>query len=259
MTNMELIDTHCHLTFQQYEGNLTDVLKRSRDAGVKKFITVGTDINHSRKVIELCDKFEDIYGAVGIHPHYADKADSKQLETIQELAGHEKVVAIGETGLDFHYDFADKDEQRSLFIKQLETASLLSLPVIVHSREAVKQTLEIVEDFRDSVPKIVFHCFTDTGQAAEEIIKKGFYISFTGVITFKNADSAREAVKTVPLERMMLETDCPFMSPAPMRKQKVNEPGLMVHTLEKIAELKDIPPENVSEKLTETSENFFAI
>jgi TatD DNase family protein len=256
---MNLIDTHCHLTFDDYEDNLFDVLERSRAAGVTKFITVGTDIEHCRKVVQLCDEYEDIYGTVGIHPHYADDAGDEYLETIQKLAEHEKVTAIGEIGLDFHYDFSDKDKQKSLLAKQLEIASRMSLPVVIHSREAVKETLEIVEDFEDDIPKIVFHCFTDTKESAEKIIEKGFYISFTGVITFKNADSAREVVKVVPLDRMMLETDCPFMSPAPKRNQRPNEPGLMVHTLQKIAELKGVSARQAAEKLTETSRKFFKI
>lgn len=259
MTVMNLIDTHCHLTFEDYEDSLADVLARSRAAGVTKFITVGTDIEDSRKVVGLCESCEDIYGAVGIHPHYADKVEPGQLEAIQKLAEHEKVVAAGETGLDFHYDFSDKDKQKSLLVKQLEIASRMSLPVVIHSRKAVKETLEIVEDFENDIPKIVFHCFTDTRESAEKILEKGFYISFTGVITFKNADSARDAVKAVPLEKMMLETDCPFMSPAPKRNQRPNEPGLMVHTLRKIAELKGVSVEQAAEKLTETSRGFFGI
>jgi TatD DNase family protein len=256
---MELIDTHCHLTFEQYDGILPQVLSRSRDAGVKKFITVGTDIQHSRKSAVLSEKFDDIYASVGIHPHYAKDATQEKIDEIKKLARNEKVVALGETGLDLHYNYSDESRQAEIFVEQLKIASELQLAVIVHSREAVRKTLNIIEDFEGDIPEIVFHCYTDTADSAREIIEKGFYISFTGVITFKSADSARQAVKAVPMDKMMLETDCPFMSPAPMRKQKINEPALMVHTLNKIAELKDIPAEEAAESLTANSRKFFGI
>ena len=257
---MELIDTHCHLTFEQLAGDIDAVVDRSRAAGVAGWITVGTDPQHNRKAVELANRFENMYAAVGIHPHDAKDVEAGTMAELKELAGSEKVVAIGETGLDFHYDFSPRQDQRRVFEAQLEISRELNLPVIIHCREAFDETIDILEQFigiEGRLKSVVFHCFSGSARQARIVLDHGFYISFTGVVTFKNAEQARQAAKIVPTDRLMLETDCPYMSPAPMRKQKINEPALMVHTARFLAELKEMSPADFAEAVTAASKNFF--
>ena len=259
---MQLIDTHCHLTFEQLVGDIEAVVDRSKTAGVTGWITVGTDPEHNQKAVELADRFENMYATVGIHPHDAKDVTAKTLSELKELAGSEKVVAVGETGLDFHYDFSPRQDQRRAFEAQLEIARQLNLPVIIHCREAFDEMIDILERFigvKGRLKGVVFHCFSGTAQQARIVLDHGFYISFTGVVTFKNAQKAREAAKIVPVDRLMLETDCPYMSPEPMRKQKINEPALMVHTARFLAELKEMDPADFARAVTTTSKSFFGL
>jgi TatD DNase family protein len=255
---MELIDTHCHLTFEQLAGDVENVLQRSKEAGVTSWLTVGTDPQENQKAVELTERFENMYAALGIHPHDAKDVTSDTISQLKELASqNRKVVAIGETGLDFHYNHSKPQQQRRVFIQHLELAQQLNLPVIVHSREAFDDTMEILERFGSGVKRIVFHCFGGSAEHAKIVLSRGFYISFTGVVTFKNARSVQEAAKIVPLERLMLETDCPYMSPEPMRKQRINEPALMVHTARYLAGLKQMDLADFARAVTDTSREFF--
>ena len=257
---MELIDTHCHLTFEQLAWEIDEVVQRSIAAGVTGWITIGTDPQHNRKAVELADRFENMYAAVGVHPHDAKDVTADTLSELKELARSEKVVAIGETGLDFYYDFSPRQDQRRVFEAQLEIARELNLPVIIHSREAFEETIDILEQFiglKGRLKGVVFHCFSGSAQQARIVLDHGFYISLTGVVTFKNAEMARQAAKIVPADRLMLETDCPYMSPAPMRKQKINEPALMVHTARFLAELKEMDPVDFARAVTAASKDFF--
>ncbi|HAL46015.1 MAG: hypothetical protein A2Y12_01155 [Planctomycetes bacterium GWF2_42_9] len=256
---LNLIDTHAHLTFTELADSIDDVLARSIAAGITKWITVGTDAEHNEQAVKLSQKYENLYAALGIHPHYASEYSPSHLQRLVELIGSGKVVAIGETGLDFHYNFSKQDSQRDLFKRLLEIASLCRLPVIVHSRNALDETMQLLEKYADRTTKIVFHCWSGTIEETRAIIDRDYYISFTGIITFKNGDIARECVKTVPLERMMIETDCPYMSPEPVRKQKINEPALMIHTAKKIAELKGVDLETLAEQLEVNTREFFGI
>ncbi len=253
---MDLIDTHCHLTFEGLSEDVAAVIERSKAAGVVGWITVGTDPQENRKTVELTNKFENMYAAVGIHPHDARTITADTLKELRELARHKKIVAIGETGLDYHYNFSSHDEQKSVFAEHLQIAAELNLPVIVHCREAFEETIEVLEQFGGD-RKVVFHCFSGSSEQAEIVLDKGFYISFTGVVTFKNAEAIREAARIVPVDRLMVETDCPYMSPEPMRKQKINEPALMVHTARCLAELKGISLADFAEAVTATSRAFF--
>ena len=259
---MELIDTHCHLTFEQLAGEIDAVVDRSRAAGVVGWITVGTDPQHNRKAIELANRFENMYAAVGIHPHDVKDVAAHTMAELKELARSEKVVAIGETGLDFHYDFSPRQDQRRVFEAQLEIARELNLPVIIHCREAFDETIDILEQFiglKGRLTGVVFHCFSGSARQARIVLDHGFYISYTGVVTFKNAEQARQAAKIVPTDKLMLETDCPYMSPAPMRKQKINEPALMVHTASFLAELKEMELSDFAEAVTDASKSFFGL
>jgi len=254
---MELIDTHCHLTFEPLDDDTEAVLQRSRAASVASWITVGTNIEDNMKAIALAEKYPGLYAAVGIHPHDANDVTAEAVQQLKQLAQRVNVVAIGETGLDFHYNFSQPKEQRRLFAKHLQIAEELKLPVIIHSRQAFEETLEILEQYGRGIEKIVFHCFSGSAEQAKLVLKRGCYISFTGVVTFKNANKTRDAARAVPLDRLMLETDCPYMSPEPVRKQKANEPALMVHTAGFLAELKQMPLEDFAAAVTGTSRDFF--
>jgi len=256
---MELIDTHCHLTFEPLAGAIEAVVERSRATRVTEWITVGTNPQDSRKAIELTGRFDNMYAAVGIHPHDADSVTSRAINELKELAGNVKVVAIGETGLDFHYDSSKQTAQRRIFVQQLKIAQELNLPVIIHSRDAFEETIDILEQFGSGVKKVVFHCFSGSPEQANLVLDKGFYISLTGVVTFKNASKTQQVAKIVPMDRLMLETDCPYMSPEPMRKQKTNEPSLLIHTARFIADLKQMSFEKFAADVTATSRSFFSL
>jgi len=178
---------------------------------------------------------------------------------LKELAQSEKVVAIGETGLDFHYNLSPHQDQKRAFAAQLKIAKELNLPVIIHCREAFDQTMEILAQHGRGLRAVVFHCFSGSAEQAKIVLDYGFYISFTGVITFKNAELTRRAAKIVPVDRLMLETDCPYMSPEPMRKQKINEPALMIHTAKYLAELKGMDLADFANAVTATSKTFFSL
>jgi len=256
---MEMIDTHCHLTFEQLAGDVQAVIERSKAAGVTGWITIGTDPQENRKAIELATNFDNMYVAIGIHPHDAKDMTADTISELKDLAQNEKVVAIGETGLDFHYDFSPRQDQTRAFAQQLKIAHELNLSVIVHCREAFDETMDILERHGPGAKKVVFHCFSGSPEQAKIILDHAYHISFTGVVTFKNAERTRQAAKVVPLDRLMLETDCPYMSPEPMRKQKTNEPALMIHTARFLADLKDMDLADFAETITTTSKAFFAL
>ena len=256
---MKLIDTHCHLTFEELFGDVEAVIERSKNAGVTAWITVGTDTEQNRKVVELVGRFENMYAAVGIHPHYAKDVGAGDIKELRKLAQNEKVVAIGETGLDFHYGFSSYEDQRRLFAEHLDIAAELNLPVIVHSREAFDETMDVLQRFGSDVKRVVLHCFSYSAEQAEIAVDHGFFISFTGTVTFKNGQAVRRAAKIVPMEKLMLETDCPYMSPEPMRRQKINEPALMLHTARCLAELKGMDLGDFAEEVTATSRTFFGL
>jgi len=254
---MELIDTHCHLTFEDLARDIDGVIARSRAARVTEWITVGTDPQENRKAIEFAERFENMYAAVGIHPHDAKSVTEDTIQELKELAQHEKVVAIGETGLDYHYNLSLHQDQRRVFAEHLKIAAELNLPVIIHCRKAFEETMEILQQHSRDLKGVVFHCFSGSPEQAKVVLDYGFYISFTGVVTFKNAEKPRRVASMVPLDRLMLETDCPYMSPEPMRKQKVNEPALMVHIAGFLAQLKQIDFADFAKAVTATSKVFF--
>jgi len=256
---MELIDTHCHLTFDDLAGDIDGVLDRSRAAGVTKWITVGTDPHDNRKAIEFAEKYQGVYAAVGIHPHDAKTVTDAMLGELKELAQHRKVVAIGETGLDYHYNLSLHEDQRRVFAEHLRIAAESKLPVIIHCRKAFEETLQVLDEYSRDVEKVVFHCFGGSAQQAKIVLDRGYYISFTGVVTFKNAEKKRAAAKIVPLDRLMLETDCPYMSPEPVRKQRPNEPALLIHIARCLAELRDMDLADFAQAVTATSKAFFQI
>jgi len=255
---MELVDTHCHLTYEPF-AEIGGVIQRSRDAGVTGWITVGTDITDSGKAVALAGKFENMFAAVAIHPHHAKSADKQAIDELKRIARNKKVVAIGETGLDFHYDFSSREKQQDSFVRHLEIAAELNLPVVIHSREAFDETMKILDSHRSDLKGVVFHCFSESVEQAKAVLEKGWFISLTGVVTFKNAEKTREVAKYVPLERLMIETDAPYLSPEPMRKQKVNEPALLIHTARFLAGLRGETLDNFASAVTAASHSFFGL
>ncbi|MGD0078960.1 MAG: TatD family hydrolase [Sedimentisphaerales bacterium] len=255
---MNLIDAHCHLTYEPF-ADIEAVIKRSINAGVKGWITIGTDLADSIKAVELAGRFENMFATVSIHPHHAKSADPAVIAQLKKLTQNKKVVAIGETGLDFHYEFSTREQQRDSFLRHLELAAETNLPVVIHSREAFDETLKILDEFGQGLKSVVFHCFSGSAEEAKIVLDRGYFLSLTGVVTFKNAEITREVARNVPLERLMIETDSPYLSPEPMRKQKINEPALLVHTAKFIAALKMMELEDFAGAVTATIKRFFAL
>ena len=254
-----MLDTHCHLDFNVYNNRRDEVVSEANTAGVHTIINIGVDRKSSVHSVELADTYDSVYAAVGVHPRDAKTLTDEVFQEIRELAHREKVVAIGETGLDYHYNLSLHEEQTRVFAAHLKIASALNLPVIVHCRNAFNETMEILESHGSGVKRVVFHCFSGSAEQAKIVLDRGYYISFTGVVTFKNARIKQQAAKIVPLDRLMLETDCPYMSPEPMRKQKVNEPALLIHTAKFLTELKQMPMEEFAQQVNMTTKNFFNI
>ena len=248
------IDTHIHLSLDVFKDDLNDVIRRARDAGVMKMISVGTDLKSSRISIALAERYPEIFAAVGVHPHEA-KTDLKTLSHIEELAAHPKTVAIGEIGLDYYYNFSPHDLQHDWFRIQLGLARRLDLPVIIHVRNAMNDAISIIRSAGPSPWQGVFHCYGGTVKELPDVLDMGFYISFTGVVTFGNFRRT-DTVQTVPLNRLLLETDAPYMTPVPYRGKR-NEPMYLPCTARAIAEIKDVPADDLVRTTTQNAESLF--
>jgi TatD DNase family protein len=256
---MELIDTHAHLTFPELESQVDAVVERSIAAGVTGWVTIGTDIDQIQKALSVAARFENMYAGIGFHPHYANDITDDNLTALADYAKNQKVVAIGEAGLDYHYDNAVPEKQQAIFRAQLEIAERLDLPVIAHTRDAFDDTMAILTEFAPKLKNVVVHCFSGTAEQARLILEKGFHISFTGIVTFKRSDELRDVAKMVPLDRMMVETDCPYISPEPVRNQRPCEPAMVIHTAKIIAQLHNLSLEDFAQEVTKTTRQFFQI
>ncbi len=250
--NLKVIDTHAHYDDDAFDEDRYELIENILNESVDSIITIGTSIEKSIKSIKIAEKFDRVYAAVGIHPEDCYNLSENYIEQIKKMAKHKKVVAIGEIGLDYHYDGYDKEVQIDCFRKQLELAAELDIPVIIHSRDATQDTMTILREYK---PKGVMHCFSGSAETAREIIELGMMISFTGVITFKNARKAVEACSVIPMDRLMLETDCPYMSPIPHRGER-NNSSYVYHTAEKVAEIKGL---SVEETIKICNENAISI
>ncbi len=251
-----LIDTHAHIEIKEFDEDREVVLKRAKEAGVGYIISVGANLAGSRKAVELAESHENVFAAVGIHPHDVKDMDDTTIQTLRELAKSSKVVAIGEIGLDYFKEFSPKEMQIRRFRELLSLAKELKKPVIIHDRDAHEDTLRILKE--EGVKKGVVHCFAGDVRFADEILKLGFYISFTGVITFPKAEDAREVVKHVPIERILVETDCPYMAPVPHRGKR-NEPAFVTQVAKTIAEVKGFSDEDVARITTLNVKDLFGI
>jgi len=249
-----LIDTHAHLTFPELESQLEMVLARARAAGVNRILTVGTDPEDNEAVLAMADQHAELCAIVGIHAHEADKFQG--VESLKPLLSHPKVVGLGETGLDYHYTFAQRDNQRRNFEAHLELGQATNLPVVVHCREAFDDVLGILRSAGPGVRGVV-HCFSGGVAETRAVLDLGWYISFSGTVTFKSAETLRAAAKFVGLDRLLIETDCPFLSPEPVRKNKVNEPANVLHTATRLAELRGMKLNDFGEKVFENAIELF--
>jgi TatD DNase family protein len=251
-----LIDSHAHLEMKEFEPDREDVINRASQAGVDLIVTVGTNLNLSRKAVALAGRYENIYATVGVHPHDVAKISNKTYDDLKELARQKKVVAYGEIGLDFFRNISPQDKQIEMFGKQLEIAHELGLPVVIHDREAHQQTLEIVES--SQVRQGVFHCFSGDYAMAKKCLDLGFYLSIPGVVTFAKSITIQDVVSKVPLTLLLLETDCPYLTPNPYRGKR-NEPAFIIHTAKKVAEIKGVSWEEVAMVTSENTRKLFRI
>lgn len=249
-----LIDSHCHLDFPELAERLPEVLQNMRDAGVAQALCVSVTLEDWPRVIALAEQHSQLHASVGVHPDYQDGKDPT-VEELVELAGHPRVVAIGETGLDYYRLKGDLEWQRARFRNHIRAAKTCGKPLIIHTREAAADTLRIMREENAGEAGGVMHCFTESLEVAEQAIELGFLISFSGIVTFKNAVALKEVARTIPLECMLVETDSPYLAPVPYRG-KTNEPGFVRHVAEEIARLRGIDVESVAKA---TTANYFEL
>jgi TatD DNase family protein len=259
-----LVDSHCHIDGEAFDEDRDDVVRRARDAGVAKMLNIGTGDPHSddfKKAVAVAEKYDNVYASVGVHPHDAKLYDdAAEVHLIGLVKSSNKVIAWGEIGLDFYYDHSPRDTQIEVFRRQTRTARELDLPIVIHSRDADDETVQVLReecsdaDFRGGI----MHCFGGTPKMAEEILELNFLISFAGNVTFKKAENLRESARVVPLDRMLVETDCPFLTPIPHRGKR-NEPAYVAHTASFLAELKGESVDVVAEQTTRNFLEFFRI
>lgn len=259
-----MIDTHCHINFDAYDEDRSQVIERAAQAGVTCIINPGVDIDSSRAGIALATQYDGLYAAVGTHPNSTADWDDSQIETFAAMTPENKVVAIGEIGLDYHWDKSPKEKQFAAFEAQLALASRLELPVIIHNREASSDVIAILEKWAADLPDAlknrpgVLHSFSAPAEIATRALKIGFYLGFTGPITYKNADDLRRIAANVPLDRIVVETDGPFLTPMPHRGKR-NEPAYIPYVVGRLAALKQISDEDMARATTENAERLFKL
>ncbi len=246
-----LIDSHAHLDDERFDKDRDRLIKSLKESGIDLIINPGSDLGSSIKAVSLSEQYDNIYAAVGVHPHSAKEMDESTIEVLKSFTNRDKVVAIGEIGLDYYYDNSPREIQRQKFVEQLELAKEVNLPVIIHTRDAAQETFDILKEAQDGSLKGVLHCYSGSVEMALEYVKMGFYISLGGPITFKNARVSREVAKAVPIDRLLIETDSPYLTPEPYRGKR-NEPLFVRYVAGTIAEIRGI---NFDELAKETSEN----
>ena len=251
-----LFDTHAHLNDRAFDKDREELLQGFQDKGVGLIMNAGCDLQSSLECIAMAEKYPFVYAAVGSHPDAADQVDGELIDKYRQLVAHEKVKAIGEIGLDYHYEDIPREIQIKAFCMQLELARELDMPVIVHEREAHEDGMAIVREFKDV--KGVFHCYSGSAEMAKQLVDMGWYIGFTGVLTFKNARKAIETAQAIPLERIVLETDCPYMAPEPFRGKR-NDPGYLYRMAEKLAEIRGISTEEAVAATVENGKRLYRI
>ncbi len=253
-----LIDTHVHLNAHQYNDDLEEVIVRARENGLEKMVVIGCDRPSIERTMELIEEYDDIYGVIGWHPVDAIDCTDEDLKWIEELSAHKKIVGIGETGLDYHWDKSPKDVQKKLFRKQLALAKRVGLPIIIHNRESTEDCVEILKEENAEEIGGIMHAFSADKKTADEIIAMNFYVSLGGPVTFKNAQLPKDIAVHVPLDRLLIETDAPYLTPHPFRGKR-NEPAHVKLVAEKIAELRGMSYEELAGATTENAKKLYNI
>ena len=248
-----IIDTHCHIFDKKFEGMQEDILKNALEMNVQKLLVVGYDKETSIKAIELANKYDFCYASIGLHPSEVHKETDLNLEWIDELVNNSKVVAIGEIGLDYYWDKTYVEEQKKMFMLQIEKAKEYELPIIVHCRDAINDCFNILKD--EKIPGVL-HCYSGSYEMAKEFVKRGYYLGIGGVVTFKNSVEIKKVVQEIDLNYLLSETDCPYLAPEPFRG-KLNQPGYTKYVVSKIAELKQIDEKEVEEQLFNNAYKLF--
>jgi TatD DNase family protein len=257
-----LIDTHTHIADPEFDADRDQVIERAVAAGVGKMILIGTDLPSSERAVALAGRHPFIWAAVGLHPHESNRADEALYQALEKLADHPKVVGWGETGLDYYYQHSSREDQQRAFIEQIRLARKKQLPLVIHTREAWEETFEILENekVRQHANEIgaVFHCFTGDKKTAERAVEFGFYISFSGIVTFPKATALQEAAAWVPIEKIVVETDAPYLSPQGFRGKR-NEPAFVRETAEKIARLRNCSFDTFSQMTSLNADRLFKL
>lgn len=254
----QLIDSHCHLTFDGLRDNVSEVLARAATAGVTECITVATDLADAERALAISAAHPFVYVAAGIHPHEAGRVADGWDRALEDIVARNDVYAVGETGLDYHYDFSDREAQLRVFQRQLQIAQQVGKPVVIHCREAQADALRILAEF-PKVERVIFHCFTGSTTEAEEILDRGYWISLTGVVTFKRSEALRAVARMIPADRLVVETDSPYLSPEPVRNVRPNEPAHVVHVAACIARQRGIAPSELAALATANTRRFFSL
>lgn len=252
---MDLIDTHAHLDFPQFEEDRQRVIAQALQAGLVAILNVGTNLASSRAAVALAEKHDSIYAAVGVHPHQAEAVNPSVLDQLRDLAHHPKVVALGEMGLDYYRDRSPRAVQRQAFAQQLELAAEVGLPVVIHSREAHTDVLSILSGWEGNG---VLHTYSAGPERLDEVLELGFYIGISGPVTFSKADRLREVAAMVPLERLLVETDCPYLTPEPHRGRR-NQPAYVKYVAEAIAQAREMPFDTIAQATTENARRLFSL
>lgn len=249
-----IVDSHCHLSSPEIYADLDNIIRRAHEAGVDAFLNAGAKFDEFDIQLEICKRFQNVWCATGVHPHDAVDYQHISADDVLKNTHHDKVIAIGECGLDYFYDFAPKDVQIKVFSQMIKAAQQSGLPLIVHTRQADEDTITLITDaYRQKPFRGVIHCYSSSFKLAQEMLKIGFYISVSGIMTFKNSEDLRQSLQKIPLERLLVETDTPYLAPIPMRGQ-TNEPSLIVYTLRMLSELRGLDFKKISDI---TSKNFF--
>ena len=251
-----MIDSHCHLDHEPLFSDLPNVIKRSKDIGIEKLLTISTSFESFSKVKELIKKDEIIYGTIGIHPHESSTNIINSEEIIKNLENNSKIIGIGETGLDFYYNNSDKKKQISSFEEHIKASVKSNVPLIVHSRNAEKETFEILNEYKTKELKILMHCFTGSKEFSDKLMTLNAFFSASGIITFKNSTDLQDTFKSIPMDNILIETDSPFLAPVPKRGKK-NEPSFIDFTAAKLAEIKNISKEYLVKKTTDNFNKLF--
>jgi TatD DNase family protein len=252
-----LIDTHAHLNDAKFADDVAEVLARASEAGVERINVCGYDLESSAAAVELAGRFESVYATVGIHPHDAKSYDANAEREIEELSRASKVLAIGEIGLDFHYDFSPRGQQVAAFEAQIDLAGRLGLPIVVHSRESNPEALQVLRGRARNIVGCVFHCFSGDSDFAQSVLEMGFYIGIDGPVTYKASEKLRGIVETCPLDRLLVETDCPYLTPVPHRGHR-NEPAYVRYVAEEVARVKGISLHELAEATCDNARRLFA-